>query len=349
MPAHAPIEQSVIHPEILTEERRNFSIQALIIITLFGVAVAVMDYLNGQYVFASFDCIISALSLFALYRGYRIRNSPLPQKFCTALLVGMYFFGSLVMLPSQQEKVVWASMYPFVFFYLTGLRAGLRLSALGALFMPISYSIFPLFSEAQRISPYSLSQVLGAFLFSTFLAYKYEEIRTRQEILLRHSAECDPLTGLLNRRGFAVSSRSTIQHALRTKQEFAIALIDIDDFKRVNDTQGHEAGDRVLKEVAELLQRHTRSTDLIVRWGGEEFLLLLAYSNLEGARTVAENIRAAISNHNFTTGRHTASFGLVAHDWNEPLEKTINRADQAMYNAKLNGKNRVELFLPQPA
>ncbi len=349
MPPHAQFEQSVIHPEILTEERRNFSIQALIIITLFGVVIGAMDYLNGQYVFASFDCIISALSLFALYRGYRVRNSPLPQKFCAALLVGMYFLGSLVMLPSQQGKLVWASLYPFVFFYLTGLHTGLRISALGALFMPVSYSIFPLFSEAQRISLYNLSQVLGAFLFSTFLAYKYEEIRTRQEIMLRHSAECDPLTGLLNRRGFSISSRSTIQHALRTQQEFAIALIDIDDFKRVNDTQGHEAGDRVLKEIAELLQQHTRGTDLVARWGGEEFLLLLAHSNLEGAHTVTEKIRAVISNHNFTTGKHTASFGLAAHDWNEPLETTIKRADQAMYHAKLNGKNRIELFIPQPA
>lgn len=345
----ALFKPSALRPKILTEERRNFSIQALIILSLFGLAVAAMDVLDGKYNFALFDAAVSALALFAFYRGYRLRNSTLPQKLCTALLVAMYFIGVFAMLPFQQEKAVWISLYPFVFFYLTGLRAGLRLSMIGALCIPLGYAAFPLFCTMQRISPYSLSQALGAFLFSTFLAYKYEEIRTRQEIMLRRSAESDPLTGLLNRRGFYDSSRTTLQHALRSRQEFAIVLIDIDDFKHVNDTQGHEAGDRVLKEIAELLQRNTRNTDLVARWGGEEFLLLLAHSNLEGARTVTENIRAAIAAHSFITGKHTASFGLATHAWNEPLETTIRRADQAMYQAKLKGKNRIELFIPQPA
>jgi diguanylate cyclase (GGDEF)-like protein len=126
-------------------------------------------------------------------------------------------------------------------------------------------------------------------------------------------------------------------------------MVDIDDFKQVNDSQGHDKGDQLLCEIATLLQRHSRSTDLIARWGGEEFILLLAHTDLHSARTVAEKIRVAICEHSFTTGKHTASLGIAAHQQNEPLETTINRADRAMYQAKATGKNKVAEFSPQPA
>lgn len=323
--------------------------QLLKILTAFGIVVAITDYLNGNYITSVTSAFISTTAPLALHLGRQQRYATLPLKFCASLIVGMYLLGAFTQLPVHQEKAVWISVFPFAYFYLTGLRVGTQLSLLSILAMPISYSIFPLFSAAPTITPYGLSQVIGAFLLSAVLAYKYEQIRTKQEILLKHSAECDPLTGLLNRRGFATLSDSAVQHALRSQQSFAVVLIDIDDFKRVNDTQGHEAGDQLLKEIASLLQQYMRSTDITARWGGEEFILLLAYSNLEGSRIVTEKIRSAISNFPFTSGRHTASFGIAFHELNEPLGTTINRADQAMYQAKRNGKNKVEAFLLQPA
>lgn len=316
---------------------------------LFGVVIATIDYVHGQYLIAAIDLSVTIVSFLILHFRRSPLHPKLPLGFSIGLLLYMYFVGTFQIMPHQLENCVWAITFPFLFFYLTGLRTGLWLSLLCASAMPFSYAIFPLFSDVPRITPYSLLEVIGAFLMATMIGYKYEQIRTEQETLLRRFAECDPLTGLLNRRGFSALSPAVIQHALRSQESFAVALLDIDDFKQVNDTQGHDVGDQVLREIASLLKQNTRSTDLIARWGGEEFILLLAHSNREGALAVAEKICSAISTHHFTSGRHTASFGLAFHEQSEPLEATINRADHAMYQAKRSGKNKIEVLLLQPA
>lgn len=330
-------------------ERHVLALQVLKVLVSFGVAVSIIDYLDGRYIKSAGDAAIVIIASLVLYLAREPGYARLPSKSSVVLLVGMCLGGTFFLLPQYLENAVWVSIFPFVYFYLTGLRTGMLLSMLCVATMPVSYSIFPLFSDAPRITFYSLLQVIGAFLLSTVLAYKYEQARSRQETMLRHSAECDPLTGLLNRRGFSAISGSVVRHALHSQQSFAVVLFDIDDFKQVNDTQGHDAGDQLLKEFAALLQQYTRSTDLIARWGGEEFILLLTHSDLDGAHAVTEKIRSAISDYPFTAGSHTASFGIAFHEQNESMDATINRADQAMYQAKRNGKNKVEVFMLQPA
>lgn len=330
-------------------ERYTFAIQVLKALALFGVFASLADFLNERYLTSAEDAAIVMIAAFVLYLARDPRHSKLPPGFSIGLLLYMCLAGTFTLLPIHLENTIWASIFPFTFFFLTGLRTGLWLSILCALTMPLSYFIFPYFNDAPEISLYSLLQVIGAFLLATVLAYKYEQVRTTQEIMLRHYSECDPLTGLLNRRGFATVSDNLLQQALRFRRTFAAVMIDLDDFKQVNDTQGHTAGDLLLQEVAGLLQRHTRGVDIIARWGGEEFILLLAQSDLKNASKVCEKIRSAIAEHTFTTGRHTASFGLAVHEQGESLEATINRADQAMYRAKFNGKNKVELLTLQPA
>lgn len=330
-------------------ERHTFAIQVLKAFALFGVFTCAIEFLGGRYLTSAEDAAISIVASLVLYLAREPRFSKLPLKFSIGMMLCICLVGTFQLLPQYLDNCVWAIIFPFAFFFLAGLRTGLRLSLLCALAIPLSYFIFPLFNDAPRITPYALLEIVLAFLLSIMLAYKYESIRTRQEILLRHSAECDPLTGLYNRRGFATLSEAILRQALRLQQSFAVVLIDIDDFKRVNDTQGHDAGDRLLKEIASLLQQHTRSADIVARWGGEEFILLLAQNSLESARIVAEKIRSAISVHPFTAGAHTSSFGIAVHEQNEPLEETIKRADLAMYKAKQNGKNKVEALVLQPA
>lgn len=330
-------------------ERYTFAIQVLKALALFGVFASLADFLNNRYVTSVEDASIVMIAALILYLARDHRYSKLPPRFSIGLLLYMCLAGTFTLMPVHLENTVWASIFPFTFFFLTGLRTGMWLSILCALTIPLSYFIFPLFSDATRITPYSMMQVTGAFLLSTVLAYKYEQVRTAQENMLRHYSECDPLTGLLNRRGFATVSDNLLQQALRFQRTFAVVMIDLDDFKQVNDTQGHTAGDLLLREVAGLLQRHTRGVDIVARWGGEEFILLLTQSDLKNASKVCEKIRSAIAEHTFTTGKHTASFGLSVHEQGESLETTINRADQAMYRAKSNGKNKVELLALQPA
>ena len=335
--------------EIHTEERKTFARQILKALAGFGVVEAIIDYLNGRYLTSAEDSVIVLSCFLVLWLGRNPRHTKLPLEFAISVLLTMNLTGTFQIMPQHLANSVWAPIFPFLYFYLTGPRIGLWLASLCLLVMPLGYEIFPLFSDAPRIEPYALFQVMGAFMMASLLAYRYEQIRSGQENQLRHFSECDPLTGLLNRRGFTDQSVNVIQHALRSQESFAVVLLDVDDFKRVNDTEGHEAGDRLLREIASLLQQHTRNTDLIARWGGEEFILLLAHSDMEGGRAVAEKICSAISGHAFTTGKHTASFGLAFHEQDEPLETTINRADLAMYQAKQKGKNRVEVLLLQPA
>jgi diguanylate cyclase (GGDEF)-like protein len=124
-------------------------------------------------------------------------------------------------------------------------------------------------------------------------------------------------------------------------------LLDVDHFKKVNDTRGHEGGDVVLRGVAQIVQRIARKSDLVARWGGEEFVAGLPHAAEAGARVAAERLRRAIADASFalpdgTPLRITGSIGVAHAAQGETLEVVIARADQAMYLAKSRGRNRVE-------
>jgi diguanylate cyclase (GGDEF)-like protein len=126
-------------------------------------------------------------------------------------------------------------------------------------------------------------------------------------------------------------------------------MMDIDNFKQINDDFGHNRGDIVLQDVAMILQRAARRVDLVGRWGGEEFVLVLADTNAEGAQRAAEKLRLAIARHRFETGTHgfnvTASFGVAQLEPGAETEahQLIARADRALYVAKRSGRNRVHV------
>ena len=161
--------------------------------------------------------------------------------------------------------------------------------------------------------------------------------------LLEYQASHDKLTGLFNRNRFDEIYAKEIKRARRYENDLSIIIFDVDDFKIVNDTYGHQVGDEVLKEMAQIVLTHVREQDITVRWGGEEFLILLPQTNLEGAVLAANKIRIAISEHSFTDKSLTitGSFG-VAQLLNEDSEKDfISRADKLLYEAKKTGKNKV--------
>lgn len=161
---------------------------------------------------------------------------------------------------------------------------------------------------------------------------------------LEKIAATDPLTGMAN--------RTRMEELLRTEQErhcrlpevpFSVLVIDIDHFKRVNDTWGHNQGDFVLRGVAQHIQGQLRHIDTLARWGGEEFAALLPQTNLEAARLVANRICRSLAENVFEhTGRVTASFGVAMYQTGESIPSLLGRADEALYRAKRNGRNRVE-------
>jgi len=172
---------------------------------------------------------------------------------------------------------------------------------------------------------------------------KAELMRTREQ--MRHYAEHDGLTGVWNHRIIVSRLQAEVNRAKRENAQLSIILADLDYFKVVNDTYGHQVGDIALKETAGILQRMVRSYDWVGRYGGEEFLLILPGSSLENALDRAEELRKAIMAscipHNGTTICVTASFG-VASGIPEEYQAMIQAADTALYRAKENGRNRVD-------
>jgi two-component system cell cycle response regulator len=161
-------------------------------------------------------------------------------------------------------------------------------------------------------------------------------------------ASTDTLTGLYNRRAFVERLDNARAMSEKDLVPISFLLLDIDHFKKVNDTFGHEAGDAVLQGVARVLLSMARKSDFVARWGGEEFVIALTQTAEAGARVAAERVRRAVAETRFPlpsghSHKASASIGLVSADgpgWN--LGDLLSRADKAMYNAKNRGRNRVE-------
>jgi len=158
-------------------------------------------------------------------------------------------------------------------------------------------------------------------------------------------ATTDKLTGLYNRQALDILFKQLLLEQNRQATELSILLLDIDHFKHINDTHGHPAGDAVLKHFATLLTTRLREADIICRWGGEEFIIVLKDCNLETATNKAEELRLAIMNNPLsvtnTQIQVTASIGVSTHEPDDNSDTLINKADKAMYKAKEQGRNRV--------
>lgn len=160
---------------------------------------------------------------------------------------------------------------------------------------------------------------------------------------LAEAARIDPLTGLFNRRAMAELMEYQVARATRHRSPFCFLLGDIDHFKEINDRHGHAVGDRVVKEVGGLLKSSVRSEDLVARWGGEEFLILLPDTDLEGGTVLAEKIRSALMSTTFLPESLavsvTMSIGIAVFHHGQEIDDCIRLADDAMYRAKEAGRN----------
>ena len=192
---------------------------------------------------------------------------------------------------------------------------------------------------------YSLGLIAASVGFTLvgigYLAF----ILIREQQLLRIASLHDPLTGLLNRRGYDLSIRATLARAKRLKECISIIVLDIDDFKQINDTYGHNAGDLVLKTLTGTLNKNMRESDEWCRLGGEEFGLILPGCTLDEANKTAEIIRQKIEQISINYEEHTieltASFGVSSARTFVNRDALFNDADKALYVAKSQGKNRV--------
>jgi len=171
-----------------------------------------------------------------------------------------------------------------------------------------------------------------------------QELEAANERILELT-RIDPLTQVANRRYFDERIREMVSLSKRRSHPLSIIMTDLDKFKDVNDTFGHDAGDRVLEGYAELMKRMVRTEDLVARFGGEEFIILLPQTDSAQAYALAERIRERLSQEDFIGNHHivTASFGISQLKQNETISDFIKCADRALYQAKESGRNRTVL------
>lgn len=201
--------------------------------------------------------------------------------------------------------------------------------------------------QSYQPNAYSSDQVRLLETIATQAAIAIQNARLYDQ--MKQMAITDPVTHLFTRRHFIFLGRSEVERAVRYSRALSILMVDIDFFKKVNDTYGHSAGDQVLYGVAKVCREALRTTDIIGRWGGEEFAIVLPEADRDGAALIAERIRRMVANTNIPLAKDhvivTVSIGFTVLNKDAcSLEVLIDLADQAMYRAKASGRNQVQVI-----
>ena len=207
---------------------------------------------------------------------------------------------------------------------------------------PVGYLFFIGINDQIKTIKRARTIELASIIFVFVLLISILLIAKHTQKKIYSLAMRDPLTKTYNRYAFFEFAQKEVANSERTDIPICFALLDIDHFKTVNDKYGHVEGDNVLKILADIIEKSIRELDVLGRYGGEEFILMLKETNMVQATEVAERIRSNIERHYFSkTGKITVSIGLANKTKDENVDQAIERADQALYRAKRNGRNQV--------
>jgi diguanylate cyclase (GGDEF)-like protein len=274
---------------------------------------------------------------------------PWENYFFYSSIIPFLCFSSAVFIPFEQNEFIALLYYAVI--VMTLISGGILSysTSLPAIFLFMNASMLPLIVKTFWIQE-ALFNALGLLLLIAYLLIS--RLIPRQNKLLvenialrienEHQSLTDPLTKLGNRRRLYLLIETLVPSSLRRKDPFSIVLLDIDNFKLFNDEFGHSAGDELLVEVSDLLKDCSRDQDLVVRYGGEEFLLVLPSTTLEAAQILVERIRRAIK----AKTAVTLSGGIATHCEQLSFEQLIEKADQCLYAAKHEGKDRFVFAKP---
>jgi len=248
--------------------------------------------------------------------------------------VPMILWTTIAMATLNTSKKPWLTIA-------AGLLVVLELVLIYA-FFPEQSSIYPSTGNAP-IFFLLMSVMTGAALM--FVLLRLKSIQITQSKRLQKQIYNDELTGLYNRHFVYELLDYELEMMKKTRSPFCLCFADVDHFKKVNDTYGHQVGDEVLKGIADVLTNSLRKSDVICRWGGEEFVIVLPRCDIAQAPQVIEKVKQAL-NEKVISSRQlavTMSFGIVSLSNDEPIELILKRADDLLYLAKENGRNRIEV------
>lgn len=300
--------------------------------TVFGVLpFAVYRFLNGQFVVGILDSSIVLAISAAAFHAWRTGDTRRPG----LLLVAVNTLGTVAVASILGTAgLFWMYTTLLANFFLVSRRIAAGFTAFGLL-------VLVGFTGSFEATAHKVSFVVTASLVSLF-AYIFAARAETQRLQLELLATRDALTGIGNRRAMEQEMQIAVETCKRSQAIFGLVMLDLDYFKRVNDSHGHDAGDRVLVALADLIRKVTRKVDRLFRFGGEEFVLLLPGTNLEGLQCAAEHLRGRIAAElHGPTGSVTSSLGAAVLRPDEDWSSWLARTDAALYRAKAAGRNRV--------
>jgi diguanylate cyclase (GGDEF)-like protein len=344
--------------------RASQSLLALIFYALFAVLqqvevhLGLIDPVESDWVMGAF--LVGALLFYAVIRtGLNERFASDPSLTLAQTTFGIAISVAAYAITGPARGGVLTLLVLILVFTMFSMRPiQARGVALFAITLLAAVMLWKAHSDPARYPPAieAIHFVFAAIVVSgvSVLAGRMGAMRARlqeQKLELQRAVEQigqlatrDELTGLVNRRHMATLMQTEQARQRRDASKMTLAMLDIDHFKRINDNHGHQAGDAVLKAFAEVSRNSLRGTDVLARWGGEEFLLMLPATNPQQALRSIERLREGVARLSFDTIAAgltvTFSAGLSPCDDDAPMQACIERADQAMYKAKVTGRNR---------
>ena len=341
-----------------------FALRRLVLVNVYIflslIVLSVFFFLN-YFLFdekgvAWIDLVSAAMSLAALY--YLRRRNDLQRAVVINDVALFLFFLSFAYVNQNRDfGLLWLIFLPIFMIPLNGHRVGLLVTLLfyGVLFAMAYWHIGIWQDGAWNV--HSFVRLVVVSLILTYIIYINELSIYKTNLALRQMRQRereysrrletlsyrDELTGVRNRRAIHEDFLAFFEKARKTGARFSLVMFDIDHFKRINDTYGHAAGDRVLKRICAIVEERIREADRLGRWGGEEFLLIFPDCGADDAIRKAEALRKAIVAQTFLGAGEgvTASFGVTEYRPEDTPTALLKRVDEALYNAKAAGRNRV--------
>jgi len=319
----------------------RFSRYLLFLGLLILPVLAFIDIQAGYWLPAWSKLISIVVCLLGLGLSFKSKRPDLIRYGAAVTLLFMSLVGAIYKL-DHIESLFWLPVLPILFCFLVGVRHG-GMYSLGFILIYVSaYFLYFKFTGKQPIDfntwLYSLLTFFTALLTIIWCIKQHE----RDGWSLKQEAEIDYLTGVANRRGFIRRMQMETARVKRYAEDLSLIVMDIDNFKSINDNFGHYEGDQLLQAVVSKTKAQIRQSDLIARWGGEEFVILTPQTNLAACRELAEKLRHSLENAKFSVvGDVTSSYGVTQYRRDENWEDFFQRADTFLYQAKRKGRNCV--------
>lgn len=306
-------------------------------------------FFGSNYSLAALEFIIFIVDIYLIYT---LNKSPEKVTVIFSFLMLILIIFICYFVPLEHYGLIWLLIFPVNSIYLVGKKRGILLSTLLFIFLILFFFYIRPDDIHYRIS----INILFSYFVITALSYMYQTTNdnlhkeekslidklNKSNDILEHLSTTDKLTGLINRSKIDTIIEYEIDRSKRYDIPLSFVIIDIDYFKKVNDTHGHQAGDTILIEFSKLLKEHSRQSDFVSRWGGEEFLAVLPNTAIEDAAKYAEVLRQTVEKNKFSFSfSNTCSIGISTIKKDDTSHALLERADKALYAAKNSGRNKV--------